>query len=252
MPADKETQQNIQEIKQMLTALHLNMQQILNQNAQVNNEAVIAGIKRDYTNILVNHVNNDINDSLEKHMTTPCERREHCKNVLSGFLQKNGTLIKQKNVDEATVNGNRQQLQQLAKDNYLKSGCTQCFTEAADVFEKQVNLMRSMQIYEAPSEDTDTLLAVPEKLVVSDLLEPLSNVQRLQILKAVAAKTKTFSEFTELTGLRGGNLLFHIQKLIDAGMILQRHERGDYMITDKGYKALKGITAVFSKLSRPE
>jgi hypothetical protein len=68
MPADKETQQDIQEIKQMLTALHLNMQQILNQNANINNQAVLAGIKRDYTNLIVNHVNNDINDSLENHM----------------------------------------------------------------------------------------------------------------------------------------------------------------------------------------
>ncbi len=236
----------------MLTALHLNMQQILNQNANINNQAVLAGIKRDYTNLIVNHVNNDINDSLEKHMTSPCERRETCKNVLSGFLQKNGALIKQKTVDEKTVNGNRQQLQQLAHANYIKPGCTQCFTEAQNLFEKQVNLMRSMQIYEAPSEDTETLLAVPEKLVVSALLEPLSNVQRLQLLKAVAVKTKTFSEFTELTGLRGGNLLFHIQKLIDAGMILQRHERGDYMITDKGYKALRGIAGTYTNLTSPE
>jgi predicted transcriptional regulator len=69
-------------------------------------------------------------------------------------------------------------------------------------------------------------------------------MQRLQILKAVFAQTKTFSEFSELTGLRGGNLLFHLQKLLDGGMIMQRHERGDYMITEKGFRVLKGIANI--------
>lgn len=248
MPANKDNQ-DIQEIKQMLTTLHHNMQQILNQNANINNQAALAGIKRDYTNILINHVNNDINQDLEKHMTKPCEKREYCKNVLSGFLEKNGTLIKQK-VDDKTINSNRQQLLQIAKDNDTTPGCKQCFSEAQNIFEKQATLMRSLQIYEAPEESTEDLLAVPEKLLVTDLLEPLSNIQRLQIMKAVATKTQTFSEFTELTGLRGGNLLFHIQKLIDAGMIIQRHERGDYMITDKGFKALKGIAGTYSKVSQ--
>ncbi len=53
-----------------------------------------------------------------------------------------------------------------------------------------------------------------------------------------------FNEFSELTGLRGGNLLFHLQKLLDGGMILQRHERGDYMITEKGFRVLKGIADI--------
>jgi len=78
-------------------------------------------------------------------------------------------------------------------------------------------------------------------LIVKEILDPISNIQRLQILKAVFEGTKTFTEFSELTGLRGGNLLFHLQKLLDGGMILQRHERGDYMITEKGYGVLKGI-----------
>ncbi|MDW7727389.1 MAG: hypothetical protein SCH70_09850 [Candidatus Methanoperedens sp.] len=60
-------------------------------------------------------------------------------------------------------------------------------------------------------------------------------------MKAVSIETKTFSEFSEHTGLRGGNLLFHLQKLLDSGMILQRHGRRDYMATEKGYKVLRGI-----------
>ena len=63
----------------------------------------------------------------------------------------------------------------------------------------------------------------------------------------MASETKTFSALSELTGLRGGNLLFHIQKLLESELILQRHERGDYMITNKGFNLLI-MLADFHKL----
>jgi len=47
-------------------------------------------------------------------------------------------------------------------------------------------------------------------------------------------------------------LLFHLQKLLDCGMILQRNERGDYMITEKGYKALRGLAETYIGLNPKE
>jgi len=55
----------------------------------------------------------------------------------------------------------------------------------------------------------------------------------------------------EITGLRGGNLLFHIQKLLETNLILQRHERGDYMITKKEFNLLM-ILADFQKSMKTE
>ncbi len=75
------------------------------------------------------------------------------------------------------------------------------------------------------------------------------SVQRFQILTALMNQTRTFSEISQLTGLRGGNLLFHIKKLMDSGLILQRHERGDYIITDRGYKTMTGISRLQRSLS---
>jgi len=83
---------------------------------------------------------------------------------------------------------------------------------------------------------------------MSEILEPVSNNHRLEILKAVSFEMKSFSAFSELTSLRGGNLLFHLQKLLDNGLILQMHERGDYMITDKGLKILQGLQEIYSSL----
>jgi predicted transcriptional regulator len=62
-------------------------------------------------------------------------------------------------------------------------------------------------------------------------------------------QTRTFSDISQTTGLRGGNLLFHIKKLTDSGLILQRHERGDYIITDKGYKTMTAISQLHQVLN---
>jgi len=62
-------------------------------------------------------------------------------------------------------------------------------------------------------------------------------------------QTRTFSDISKMTSLRGGNLLFHIRKLTDAGLILQRHERGDYIITDKGYKTMAAVSQLYLDLN---
>lgn len=128
------------------------------------------------------------------------------------------------------------------------SKCEQCFSEVSSLFIKQVNLMRSMRIYADNQELKPDISALETGVVMSEILEPVSNNQRLEILRAVAFETKSFSAFSELTGLKGGNLLFHLQKLTDSGLILQQHERGDYMITEKGFKILQGLNETYSSL----
>lgn len=40
------------------------------------------------------------------------------------------------------------------------------------------------------------------------------------MLKMLSGESKTFSELAKLTDLRGENLLFYLQKLLETGMIL--------------------------------
>ena len=101
--------------------------------------------------------------------------------------------------------------------------------------------MKTLGIYQKSPDTADLVAEIPDEAVVNDILEPVANAQRFQIVKALITGTRTFSEISQLTGLKGGNLLFHIRKLTESGMILQRHERGDYIITDKGYKTMVAI-----------
>lgn len=77
--------------------------------------------------------------------------------------------------------------------------------------------------------------------------EPLANVIRVKILKSLANEPKSFADLGKLTGLRGGNLLFHLEKLLDAGMILQKGERKEYVLTGRGHELLEAAAALMEK-----
>lgn len=240
---DDTFQKEILEIRSKLSDMHADLKRFFEQSNLQHHESVLSGIQKDFSKVIIGHVTEDINDGLERNMVRNCEMRDTCKSVFTGFLQNNTSLIKQKNVDEGIISEKESELKDM-KNNAPKKQCERCFSEVSNIFGKQMNLMRSLRIYETNEEKKKDISEIPEELIVKEILDPISNMQRLQILKAVFEGTKTFSEFSELTGLRGGNLLFHLKKLLDGGMILQRHERGDYMITEKGYKVLKGIADI--------
>jgi len=68
-------------------------------------------------------------------------------------------------------------------------------------------------------------------------------------LKALASETKYFLSLSKLDGPSGRKPPLSPSEAPRLRMILQRHERGDYMITEKGYRALLGIAEVYAKLS---
>jgi predicted transcriptional regulator len=164
------------------------------------------------------------------------------------FLQNTARHIKEGQVSDEIIQSYREQMKVLRKKGPYGT-CDTCFSEVHRLFEKQVDLMQSLGIYTKPGENRELIAEISDDTLVKDLLEPVANIQRFQILKALTIQTRTFSDISQLTRLRGGNLLFHIKKLTDSGMILQRHERGDYIITDKGFKTMTAISELHKLLN---
>ncbi len=243
MKEKKDLQKEIDEIKSKLSDMHTDLKRYLELTKLNSNESIRQGLHNNFSNVIIGRVMEDIEDGLGSNMVRNCQMHDTCKSTFTGFLQKNASLIKRNNVGESTISKNQLELQEM-KNGAPKKQCEKCFSEVSNLFGKQILLMRSLRIYNTTEEKKKDISSIPEESIVNEILEPLSNMQRLQILKAVSIEAKTFSAFSELTGLRGGNLLFHLQKLLDTGLILQRHERGDYMITEKGYKVLKGISDI--------
>lgn len=227
----------IYDARAKLEAIHQDIKRLIEKSNQEYLDIMLNNMKKDIIDSITTYITDDIEGALEKNMVNPCNMRETCKSRFTKFLGENAELIRETNVTPKTIEGKKQELNDI-KETAPYDKCEVCFSEVASLFDKQLNLIGSMEIYSNNEEDKTEIASIPEEVMVKTVLEPISNKQRLQILKSMAAETKTFTALSELTGLRGGNLLFHIQKLLENNLIIQRHERGDYMITKKGYNLL--------------
>jgi predicted transcriptional regulator len=240
----------IKAISEKLSEMHNDIKRVMEYSSRFHLETVLESSRNEYSNALITHLFEDIKTGLEKNMVKKCPQKENCASAFTALLQQNAGLIKSSEVNDTVISDNRKKLDEL-RCGAPYSKCEQCFSEVSSLFMKQVNLMRSMRIYSDKQEYKSEISTIKTGVIINEILEPVSNNQRLEILRAVAFETKNFSAFSELTGLRGGNLLFHLQKLMDSGLILQQHERGDYMITEKGFKILQGLNEIYSSLQNP-
>jgi len=244
---EMDLQDEVQAIKLKLDDMHADMKRFMERSNQQHLTSLLNGCRSDFSDAVIGCATGEIDSGLEARMVGDCHMKAACKALFSDLLKGNLGLIKDGMVSDESISRARSKMNQM-KEKAPYRQCETCFSEAARLFDKHVDLMRSLRVYRDGESARDSLKDLPEEVVVSQILEPLSNKQRLQMLKALSAETRTFSALSALTGLRGGNLLFHLQKLLDGGMILQRHERGDYMITEKGFKALGAISDLYSDL----
>lgn len=231
----------ISEIKKILEHMQRDVKRLIENCNQQQIELLVESSKKDFCNAFKEYMRHDIHDNLDKSMVYPCHLREECQTLFIDFLDKNASLIGQGEVTQEVIVENQAELLKLSEDAPYKK-CDKCFLEVEALFRKQVRLMSSLRIYSSPREKHEDLSCLSEDYMVKNVLDPLSNQQRLQILKSMATQTQTFSNLSQLTGQKGGNLLFHLQKLTETDLILQRHERGDYMITQKGYNILMALS----------
>lgn len=245
--SEDQKREEMRAISEKLSEMHSDIKKIIECSNKLRFEAALESSRREYSNAILNHLFEDVETGLGRNMVKKCPEKKNCTSAFTALLQQNAGLIKNSKVDDTLISNNRKKLDELRRGApFIK--CEQCFSEVSSLFIKQVNLMRSMRIYADNQDYKSDFSAIKTGVIMSEILEPVSNNQRLEILRAVAFETKSFSAFSELTGLRGGNLLFHLQKLMESGLILQQHERGDYMITEKGFKILQGLQKIYSSL----
>ncbi|WP_255336799.1 winged helix-turn-helix domain-containing protein [Methanosarcina sp. KYL-1] len=236
-------------IKEEVTSLRNEFSRFLQRANQQHIDGMLAEMRKNFMKPMVDYLCEDANERMHNNMDRECGMREFCETAFRDLLQETAGLVGRGKVGAETVKQYRSKLEELRKEAKTPQ-CSRCFSEATGLFEKQVKLMSSLRIYEDKgegSEKGDISEIEPDK-IVPEVCEPVANKQRLLMLKALSGESKTFSELSKLTGLRGGNLLFHLQKLLDTGMVLQRSERGDYIITPKGYSTLQGLSRIYSEI----
>lgn len=245
------SESEVGDIRMKLDEIHRDIRTFIEDSNRQHLESILAFVRSDYSDVLEKHLVADAKIGLSKNMVKKCERLDECRSVFTDMLKKNAALIRQPSVDSELIDKKRVEIKTLRKGMPYDK-CDICFSEATDLFEKQVNLMQSLRIYETKTDKKQDISLLPSQTVIDDVLDPLCHTKRFDILKAVSGQSMSFSALSKLTGLRGGNLLFHLQKLSDSGMIIQQHERGDYMITGKGFKVMESVSEIYSALVTEE
>jgi len=192
-------------------------------------------------NVMVSHLVEDVDVDLDRCMVSPCDCRTSCKEVFTNFLQKSAKLVGQERVEEKTLIELRKELDTVrSKAPYKK--CSQCFEEVYTMFDRHLRVIRGQNTFVSDANLRNLIKRMDEERIVREVIDPLANPQRLEIMKSLMDQSRSYSMLSHLTGLKGGNLLFHLQKLIITSMIVQSHERGDYTLTEKGNKVLRYLT----------
>jgi DNA-binding transcriptional ArsR family regulator len=220
-----------------LDSIHKDLKRLMERSNQEYLDLMLVTLKKEFLKSINSYISDDVETGLESGMVKDCNMRDTCKSRFTSYLMDNEEFILENNVSSNIIDDKMDELNQIRKEAPFEF-CDDCFSIVNSLFNKQLGLISSINIYSTNNEKRAEISEISDELIVKSVLEPLSNKQRLQILKYMASETRTFSSLSELTGLRGGNLLFHIQKLLENDLIIQRHDRGDYMITKKGFNLL--------------
>ena len=240
MPA-KSTKREEMEISDVMYALSkLNGKVDILLNSRSPNRAGKEGCA---LNVMVNHLVEDVDLDLDRCMVSPCDCRTVCKEFFTDFLQRSAKLVGEEKVEEKTLIEMRKELDTArSKAPYKK--CSQCFDEVYDMFDRHVRVIRSQNSFISDENLRNLTKRMDEEKMVKEFIDPLANPQRLEIMKTLMDQPKSYSMLSSLTGLKGGNLLFHLGKLTSTSMIVQNQERGDYSLTEKGNKVLRYLTMI--------
>ncbi len=188
---------------------------------------------------------------LDAGMVKRCEMRPECRKKFMELLDENLGLLERPRVTDEDIDIQAEKLGAL-RSHVAAGKCNGCFQEVGSLIQDQTDLMRQLRLYRSKEEVRDSIDTMPEDIIVRDILEPMSNPQRMLILKALSRSQRSFTELSSLTNLRGGNLLFHLQRLTSTGMVFQRGGRGDYALTPKGQRSLETVNDLYTRMADSE
>lgn len=80
---------------------------------------------------------------------------------------------------------------------------------------------------------------------VERLLSPLAHESRIQLMLSMFKVDRSSTEMAESTGLKGGNLYYHLKELVHAGYV--REQEGIHGLTDLGRQLLLTFTSIASQ-----
>ncbi|MCW4025578.1 MAG: winged helix-turn-helix domain-containing protein [Candidatus Bathyarchaeota archaeon] len=217
------------EIKNLRNELNQLHGSILNERLKATQQALTQNRLLLYTNQLQDELNEDVPT-----LTDPnCKNCQKCTQHFKTLTEENLKIIKETKIQEALTDLDTK-ISQIGNTIQKAKGapCEECHQKLQKKLKRQKRSLQTVVLVEKSEAPDQQSLNIDE--LVESVLEPLANTVRLKILVNISEGKKSFSQLTQLTGLKGGHLIFHIKKLVDTGLIAQENNKGDYIVTQRG------------------
>jgi DNA-binding HxlR family transcriptional regulator len=240
-------EKDLSEIKEKLSQIHTELTRHIN-TAHLHPDSLLQMLQHNLLSNLTNYLSSEAEQQLSKHMIQNCDMYEECKNRFKNLLTEQAALLSKKNVTKQDIMEKYQILEAFEKTAPYPQ-CSTCFSEARALLERQTQLIKTTS-YQQNEEELTPIEALPTEEIVKQILDPITNLQRIEILKALYYQPRSFKQLSEITGLKGGNLLFHLQKLANTQLITQKNQRSNYQLTRKGHALLKTIQQMHTTLQK--
>jgi DNA-binding transcriptional ArsR family regulator len=192
--------------------------------------------------------------NIEEALPDPCPmgKAEKCREVFRQRLETTASLLKEPGPTgfDGIVRRIAQQDEQLLGHLQTTEPCAQCYQKYGVEKETLVKVVQKLSAYRtsiASRAVDDYVRELPDDMVISSIVDPLSHKARFRMMKSLSIGSMSYKELTEATGYDGGHLIYHLNKLIGAGLAAKNETSGRYSITEKGIGVMDLVKALYYK-----
>jgi DNA-binding transcriptional ArsR family regulator len=217
----------------------------IRQRLEVIENEVNKQVSLNYNKTIIDYVSGMSQDLVANLKCEVPDEERYCKSQMAGLQSEYISLMKSGQISESlsALNGAIQKLGMLKRSFEEKGrmGCVRCMENETLLLESNRKLLDQLKLLETPAvtivQNKATIGALDAETATDSILNPISHKVRIKILQCIYEGENRFTDLAKATGLDGGQLLYHIKILKEAGF-LDQFESKDYVLSAKGMKAL--------------
>ena len=202
--------------------------------------------KKLFMGMLLENASNNINDNLQN----PCtqNRRKECHEL---FLYRLRSIANASDYSDPALNNDHSEdkndTQYPIFTNPSCKACYNTYLNQREQLQKTVDNLAGYKKSLLGKNDSIFISELPDDIVISSIVDPLSHEMRFAMLKSLSTGSMTFKELSLLTNSKGGHLLYHLNKLIDSRLVVKDDSSKRYSITDKGMGVMDLIKKLYTQ-----
>lgn len=235
----------LRELREEISLLRKELQRIEASLIAERLQSVERAMAQNYIELYLDQAEEGMDETVEHILREECRKRELCKQNFKNSLIESFNAYRKEGLKEALIKLDEELIHvEAALKKSINTSCETCYRKLQKSLQKQRKNLQKIAGLRSTAEELETRKQVDLSNLVKDVLEPIANPARLKILIAVHQGRKGFSELSEVTGMKGGHIIFHLKRLLHSGLITQNGRKGDYIITSKGEKVIKKILSI--------